>query len=451
MQNPSPFCRTRLVALFLILTAPVYGATGPRSTETVWPVHGVIAEPFTLTAADHHAVAADFEVVHGRLDVRDIEAIRSINRHVQIVQDPPAVEVALNHDDPAQWRARIMALARAAQTAMPLVGWIVHDEVTDRDHVEAFGYASFLLAVEPGSPLQLGLSATYVRDDGQRVVHLHPRYKIDLGQPVDSYPFDAFDRYRVDASVYVRRFEQGIVLVNPTATASVLTLDEEYVTPDLREPVRTAELAPRTGLILRRAESHAAQGEWRSLFNGRDLSGWRDITGEPVVGWTAGDGILTTAAGGGTKWLATEEEFDDFELHLEFRVPSRGNSAVVVRSPLRTPAVSGITIQVLDDHHPSFSGRLRPTQFAGSLYGILPPRVRATRPSGFWQTMRIRAIDAAMQVEINGVGVQDFDLVEVAELDERGGLRRRSGHIILQEHGNHVEYRNIRLRHLTKE
>src|SRR5690242_9876681 len=66
-----------------------------------------------------------------------------------------------------------------------------------------------------------------------------------------------------------------------------------------------------------------------SLFNGKDLTGWKVNEGGNLKKWGAADGLLFTRGGGGG-WLMTEQEYDDFELRLEFRLPKAGNSGVAL-------------------------------------------------------------------------------------------------------------------------
>ena len=73
--------------------------------------------------------------------------------------------------------------------------------------------------------------------------------------------------------------------------------------------------------------------EWKPLFNGRDLSGWKAIDG-PADSWRAEDELLV-CSGKGSGWLSTDAEYANFELELEFRVPAGGNSGVFLRPRTR--------------------------------------------------------------------------------------------------------------------
>lgn len=202
------------------------------------------------------------------------------------------------------------------------------------------------------------------------------------------------------------------------------------------------------------------RGEWRALFNGRDLSGWEQVGGRPGS-WTVENGILVCKGGGGG-WLSTTRQFADFELDLQFRLPPGGNSGVFLRAPRRgNPAYVGMEIQVLDDYAPGYAN-LRPTQYAGSIYDVVPawPAVakksdpalwskRATKKAGEWQRMTILCHGRKVRVTLNGKVVVDANLDDYPDKVKRHpGLKRTKGYIGLQNHGSRLEYRDIRIREI---
>jgi Domain of Unknown Function (DUF1080) len=187
------------------------------------------------------------------------------------------------------------------------------------------------------------------------------------------------------------------------------------------------------------------------LFNGKDLKGWVVHNGKPDS-WGVADGHLFTGGGGG--WLLTEKEYKDFELRLEFKVPPNGNSGVAVHCPPpnnpkgHDPAYSGMEIQILDDAGDQYKN-LRPTQYTGSVYDVVPPGKRATKPAGEWQTMRIVSKGRQITVEVNGVLIVDAKLDELKDhYQKHPGLERTSGHLGLQDHGKKVEFRNVYVKEL---
>ncbi len=186
--------------------------------------------------------------------------------------------------------------------------------------------------------------------------------------------------------------------------------------------------------------------QWQSLFNGKDLTGWHPVGG-PAENWSANDGVLACNGKPGAQWLATDKQYDDFELALEFNVPENGNSGVFIRAPKQgAPYVKGLEIQVLDDYGEKWKG-LKPAQFTGAIYAVAAPSKRATKKAGQWQKMLIHCVGRRVQVSINDQMVVDANLDDFSEAAKRvTGLNRTSGHIGLQNHGDQISYRNIRLR-----
>lgn len=193
--------------------------------------------------------------------------------------------------------------------------------------------------------------------------------------------------------------------------------------------------------------SHGAASEWQSLFNGKDLSGWEVVEGEPAA-WQAQDGMLVCKGGDGG-WIATKEQFGDFELELEFRVPEGGNSGVFLRAPREgNPAFVGMEIQVLDDHAEQYAD-LQPSQYTGSVYGVAAAQPRVTKPAGQWQTLRIACDGREVKVVLNGTQVVSTNLDDHQDkVKGHPGIARTTGYLGLQNHGSGVEYRNLRLREL---
>lgn len=183
------------------------------------------------------------------------------------------------------------------------------------------------------------------------------------------------------------------------------------------------------------------------LFNGIDLTGWQAVEGKQEGWGVDGDVLYTTGSGGG--WLSTTREFEDFRMDLDFRVPEGGNSGVFIRAPRQgDPAYTGIEIQVLDDYAAQYAS-LKPWQYCGSLYGVQPPSMRASKKANEWQHMQITADGPHITVVLNDQQIVDANLV--SHMDKEAlhpGLKRRSGFIGLQCHGMKVEYRNIILNEL---
>jgi len=181
------------------------------------------------------------------------------------------------------------------------------------------------------------------------------------------------------------------------------------------------------------------------LVNG--LADWQQIGGREGS-WKFEDGILSTGGGGGG-WLSTRQEYDNFKLELEFRVPPGGNSGVFVRAPHEgNPAYEGMEIQILDDYAQQWA-KLRPSQYTGSIYDVQAPSKRATKKANEWQKMIIVCNGPRVQITVNGTVIVDTDVSEYKDkLATHPGLKRTKGYIGLQDHGQRIDYRNIKITEL---
>lgn len=188
-------------------------------------------------------------------------------------------------------------------------------------------------------------------------------------------------------------------------------------------------------------EESVEKSVYGKLFNGENLDGWNVIGASES--WAVENGILYTD-GVGSGWLSTASKYDDFILDLEYRVPVGGNSGVFIRAPLGgNPAYQGLEIQILDDYAERYAN-LQPWQYTGSIYDVLAPSKRVTKPAGEWQQIRIVAEGPKIQVTLNGEMILSANLINYLEkADGHPGLVRRSGYIGLQNHSDRVDFRNI--------
>jgi hypothetical protein len=187
-----------------------------------------------------------------------------------------------------------------------------------------------------------------------------------------------------------------------------------------------------------------------ALFNGRTLDGWR-LTGGRGAGYQVRDGMIVCPRDGGGN-LYTEKEFANFVFRFEFRSEPGGNNGVGIRAPYEGDAAYvGMEIQILDDGHELYKGKIRSEQHHGSIYGVIPARTGYLKPAGEWNSEEITADGRRIRVVLNGVIIVDADLGTVREpavLKEHPGLARTSGHIGFLGHGSLVEFRNIRVKEL---
>lgn len=187
--------------------------------------------------------------------------------------------------------------------------------------------------------------------------------------------------------------------------------------------------------------------EPKPLFDGKSLAGWEPVESSSA-NWEVKDGMIVTRGKGGG-WLSTTREYGDFELELEYRLEKGGNSGIFLRSPREgNPAFVGLEIQILDDDADVYK-TLRPYQYCGSVYGVIPAQRGAIKPPGEWNAMKIRLQGSKVRVWINGKPVVDGDLSLHKDAEkEHPGILRTSGYIGLQSHDEPVEFRNIRIHEL---
>ena len=203
--------------------------------------------------------------------------------------------------------------------------------------------------------------------------------------------------------------------------------------------------------------SSAAQ-RYQSLIEPSAAPAWRGyLKAELPVGWQVIDGALTRVGAGGD--IITKEQYENFELLLDWKIAAGGNSGIFFRvvedSTLPAVYLTGPELQVLDNKgHPD--GRA-PHTSAGSNFALHPPVRDATKPVGQWNRTRLLVNGARVEHWLNGELVLRYDLwsddwkQRVRESKFRGMPRyglARSGHIALQDHGDWVAFRNIRIRRL---
>lgn len=185
-------------------------------------------------------------------------------------------------------------------------------------------------------------------------------------------------------------------------------------------------------------------GEPVTLFNGKNLTGWKLVETNAANGWSAQDGLLSNCPvqveGQPHKNygnLRTEGEFEDFNLTLEVRVPKDGNSGIYLKG-LYEVQVADSFGKGLDSHH------------MGAVYSRITPSTNAEKPAGEWQTLDITLVDRHVTVVLNGKKIISNQPV----LGVTGGALTadefKPGPIYLQGDHAGVDYRNIVLRPVAK-
>jgi len=192
---------------------------------------------------------------------------------------------------------------------------------------------------------------------------------------------------------------------------------------------------------------------WISLFDGKTLEGWRSPGGgAPAAGWKVEDGCIHRSSGGGD--LLSEREFADFELEFEWKISAGGNSGVKYRLRKTARAWVGPEYQVLDDaRHPN--GKVADTT-AASLYEVVPAAGdKLLRPPGEWNSSRIVARGVLLEHWLNGKLAMKADTSTAGWRASKeaskfarveGFAESAAGPILLQDHGDEVWFRAIRIR-----
>jgi hypothetical protein len=195
---------------------------------------------------------------------------------------------------------------------------------------------------------------------------------------------------------------------------------------------------------------------WRLLFDGTTTTGWRGFRQATApVGWQAVDGALTRTGGGGD--LITLDQFANFELAIQWQIAEGGNSGIMFRVSEASEAthLTGPEMQVLDNaHHPDGGS---PLSSAGACYGLYAPSQDVTRPAGAWNDVRLVINGAHIEHWLNGVKIVEYDIgspdwlsrLQVSPYrDVATYAREPRGHIAIQDHGDRVAFRSIKIRPL---
>ncbi|MEI9807438.1 MAG: DUF1080 domain-containing protein [Bacteroidota bacterium] len=215
---------------------------------------------------------------------------------------------------------------------------------------------------------------------------------------------------------------------------------------------------------------------WQVLFDGKTAAGWHTYGGAPVgTAWKINDGVLWLDAstkydkdpsektdmkvvGGGN--LLTDEDFENFDLKLEWKIDTAGNSGILFyvaedTVKYKEPYHTGPEMQVVDnDRHPD--GKLV-KHMAGDLYDLIACSKKTVKPAGEWNLAEIKSLNGKLDLYLNGENVVSTMMWDdnwkkmvagskFKEWKDFGTFKK--GKICLQDHDNMVSYRNIRIKRL---
>ena len=186
---------------------------------------------------------------------------------------------------------------------------------------------------------------------------------------------------------------------------------------------------------------------------------WNDVSkpAQAEAAWVVNEqGVLTSIGGRGT-WLMSKKEYGDFELQLDFKITSQGNSGVALRAPLAgDPAYGGMELQIVDPRY--YQGHGEPEQLCGAIYRGVAPTKDMLKPEE-WNTYKITCRGPSVKVILNGELIQDVNLDEQTKplhqdtpekVTKPLKDRPRKGHIGFQDLGKdgRTQIRNVSLREI---
>ncbi|MGJ7032588.1 3-keto-disaccharide hydrolase [Niabella hirudinis] len=202
---------------------------------------------------------------------------------------------------------------------------------------------------------------------------------------------------------------------------------------------------------------------WKLLFDGKTTAGWHTYgTTAPGTAWQAADGTLHLDGNAreGRGDLISDEEYGNFELQLDWKISEKGNSGICLyvidnKDKYKYMWYTGLEMQILDnDGHPD--GKITKHR-AGDLYDLIKSSSEPVKAVGEWNHVAIKSLNGKLDFYLNGVHIVDTHLWDdnwrnlVAGSKFKGlpdFTAFKSGHIGLQDHGNTVWFRNIKVRKL---
>jgi hypothetical protein len=195
---------------------------------------------------------------------------------------------------------------------------------------------------------------------------------------------------------------------------------------------------------------------WKLLFDGKTTKGWRNFKKQtfPDKGWVVEEGCLKHVANAGGGHIITVDQFDDFELQWEWRIPPRGNNGLKYFITEEGAGAIGHEYQLIDDAFVK-----KDTSSTASFYEVLPPKAgKPLNAPGEWNHSKILVQGNHVEHWLNGAKVLEYELGsdEVKAGVAKGKYKavpgygtKIKGHILLTDHRDEASFRNLKIRELT--
>ncbi|RHR58186.1 DUF1080 domain-containing protein [Parabacteroides sp. AF17-28] len=201
---------------------------------------------------------------------------------------------------------------------------------------------------------------------------------------------------------------------------------------------------------------------WVLLFNGKNLDGWTSVGKDtpPAFGWVVEDGILNVRKQGDKRGgdIITRDQYSDFDLKVDFRITKGANSGIkYFFTKYEKGGWLGLEYQILDDeNHPDAKLGRDGNRLEGGLYDMLPTSPKQVNPIGEWNQARIVAKGTKVTHYLNGKKILSFDrsseqYKKAWQLSKYKNSKPmfgdvKEGHILLQDHGDEVSFRNVKIK-----
>ena len=222
-------------------------------------------------------------------------------------------------------------------------------------------------------------------------------------------------------------------------------------------PLLLALMAPALAAEPNQLSPEEKAAGFKLLFDGKTSDGWRGYKKEGFPeGWKVEDGTLTVTKGGGN--LITKEQFKDFEFRFEFKISENGNSGIMwrVAETDGAPYMTGPEYQILDGHGKTgYANEIAKGNVSGAFYDFVPSKVEWCKPAAEWNEGSIKVQGTKVTLTVNGNVSAEVD---TASDDWKQKLakskfaswprfaREPQGFLCLQEHGDTVSFRSMRVK-----